>query len=205
MPQLQKEKNDQKPRPSNFLLSKAPTDVRAYDGTTKFPSSFNQITGQQNNKFFSNLSCCALVERSVEGRNFVVPAYSTQCYGRNLDGLSLSDHDILIDVLGNGNCNVINRQSSLQKEVFSHVRQGRRWIDGIPPNAIPFQVWRRIPSLEKRRRNNIYKNICKFLTIHVPRFPWEIKKHYLKMFRKCSPKWRRLWNFYQSYITGIYS
>ena len=27
-----KKKNDQKPRPSNFLLSKAPTDVRAYDG-----------------------------------------------------------------------------------------------------------------------------------------------------------------------------
>ena len=51
-PATERKKNDQKPRPSNFLLSKAPTDVRAYDGTTEFRSSFNQITGQQKNYFF---------------------------------------------------------------------------------------------------------------------------------------------------------
>ena len=44
------EKNDQKPRPFNFLLSKAPTDVRAYDGTTKFRTSTQNSTKLQESR-----------------------------------------------------------------------------------------------------------------------------------------------------------
>lgn len=55
-----------------------------------------------------------------------------------------------LHLLGYGDCDVVDRKSSLPEQILSHIRQGGRGIYGVPAYSISFQIGRRVSSLKQK-------------------------------------------------------
>jgi len=47
---------------------------------------------------------------------------------------------------GDGDGDVVDGQASFLEQIFAHVGQCRRRVDGVAAHAVPFEVGRRVPS-----------------------------------------------------------
>ena len=65
--------------------------------------------------------------------------------------------------LGDGDCDVVHRESSLKEEILAHVSEGGGGVNSVAADSVPLKIWRSVSTLE------IVLDVTKIFT---EIFPW---------------------------------